>query len=113
MTLEKLGNELGICASTVLTYLKKNGYKTNPMDDEAIDAARIHYKDRAYEVAKPKPLINKLCIGCPKGRLSDEQCWVDGTYKTCRTYNHNREKRKGNMGIVHKERGVMNVSSKK
>lgn len=102
MTQEKLANELGVNQSTLGRWLRENNYKTSPMDEEAINAARIHYKDRAYEVAKQKPIMNVLCKGCPKTYASDLLCASNGTQRRCPVYKCNREKRKGNMGIVHK-----------
>lgn len=100
MTQEKLANELGVNQSTLGRWLRENNYKTSPMDDKAIAAARERYKIKVEK--KVKPIMNVLCKGCPKGYANDILCASNGTQRRCPVYKYNREKRKDNMGIVHR-----------
>lgn len=99
MTQEKLANELGIGQSRLGRWLKENSHNTAPMDDNAIKAAREHFKHK--QETKPKVDMSRLCKGCPKGYKSDLACANNGNQRRCPVYRYNREKRKQQLGITH------------
>lgn len=101
MTQEKLANELGISQTALRRWLVNRGYKVNPLDQKAIDAAREHYMLKR-NVKEFKPKLNILCKDCPKGYISDQACAINGTQRGCPTYKVNRVERKEIMpGITY------------